>query len=518
MLDKFEKYNALLENIEEKDKKIFLDIVRNSGYMTEAVEKFLVEQELNEAPTVASDVPIDAKIMIPLINSAFIGSIAKNLVNIQPISIPRQVVFSPVIKDNLDKIIIGGGEATWFPPSPYVGVEAADLTGEALVSFENITMSKSDANFFNRKVKLTLTREMVQDIKNLFGIDYYNENIKAAANVLSMILDYDIVHAITSKINYAGRTYNYVWDSTRNENVWDAPLEIMTLINKASSDMARETRKGLADWMIVSPMVFGVISRLQAFEPIKQVGDSVLVVAGKVSNMLVVINTLADDTDRSIYIGKKAPQDNNGGIIYAPYKTEITDEAIGYDDFGINRGIISRYGIAIPKNADYFYRKINILVSEEEAGNFPYYNYGAVIPVPATADTSTEINITANMFLSKIEFAPDDEVAFNLAEAVTSTCALPGIYTEPTSIVFKVYNYTEETGDIYLAPILNGVLGTPQAETIAVRTSETEPSVLTVTISFTAVDNNSVAIRRIGADVLDTLDADVYFKAVQVNF
>ena len=145
MLEYF-KENYFLEGIKEEDKSTFKKILDNSGYINETTDNFiksLNEEELNEAPvtSAATDLPIDAKIMLPVINSAFQGSVMKNFVNVQPISIPRQYVFSPVIKDNLDKIIIGNDKADWTPPGEYDYTNKAEdetWTGELLVAFENV--------------------------------------------------------------------------------------------------------------------------------------------------------------------------------------------------------------------------------------------------------------------------------------------------------------------------------------------------------------------------------------------
>lgn len=383
MLEYF-KENYLFEGIEEKDKKVFNKILDNSGYkktaeeFLERVEKQenLSEEELNEAPTMAPDLPVDAKIMLPVINSTFQGSVMKNFVNVQPISIPRQYVFSPVIKDNLDKIIIGSGSLDWTPPGQFTDPgEGNNWTGEVLVSFENVFVNKTASNFYNRKIRVDLTQEMVQDIKNVFGVDYYNENLKAAGNALAMIQDYDILNTLMN-LDFTNLSYNYKWDSTSNKNdAQYATYDLITLIEKACFDIAKETRKGMGNFIICSPAMASLFTRTRIFRDITQIGDSFIFVIGKIHGITVIVNTLMADDNYSIYVGKHVPYDNNGGIILAPYKQEMTDEAIHPDTFVMSRGIMNRYGVCVPDNGNLFYRKINVLFGSGDDDNFPIYNY-----------------------------------------------------------------------------------------------------------------------------------------------
>ena len=383
MLEYF-KENYLFEGIEDKDKKIFEKILDNTPYKKQGEEflqkldeqENLTEEELNEAPTMAPDLPIDAKIMLPTINSAFQGSVMKNFVNVQPISIPRQYVFSPVIKDNLDQIIIGSGKPTWQPVNPYDDSgEGQDYTGEALISFNNIFVNKNASNFYNRKVKITLTDEMIQDIKNVFGIDYKNENLKAAGNVLAMIQDYDILNTIEN-LDYTNTSYTYTWDPSLNSNdAQYATYDLINLCEKACYDIAKETRKGCGNFMICSPAMASIFTRTHIFRDITQIGDAFVFVVGKIHGITLIVNTLMADDNYDIYIGKKAPMDNNGGIILAPYKLEMTDEAIDPNTFVRNIGVMNRYGIAVPDNGNLFYRKITVDIQAGDETHFPFYNY-----------------------------------------------------------------------------------------------------------------------------------------------
>lgn len=378
MLEYF-KENYFLEGIKEEEKNTFKKILENSGYINETTNNFiksLDEEELNEGPTTAPDLPIDAKIMLPVINSAYQGSVMKNFVNVQPISIPRQYVFSPVIKDNFDKIIIGSGKPDWVPPGHYTDAgEGEDYTGEVLVSFEHIFVNKTASNFYNRKVKLSLTQEMIQDIKNVFGVDYYNENLKAAGNALAMVQDYDILNTIYN-IDYTNTSYNYKWNVTNNRaDAQYATYDLISLVEKASYDIAKETRKGVGNFMICSPAMASIFTRTHIFRDIAQVGDSFVFVVGKIHGITLIVDTLLADNDHSIYIGKKLPNDNNGGIILAPYKQEMTGEAINPDNFVINRGIMNRYGICVPENGNLFYRKIDVIFDGTDDKDFPFYNF-----------------------------------------------------------------------------------------------------------------------------------------------
>lgn len=382
MLEYF-KENYFLEGIKEEDKSTFKKILDNSGYINETTDNFiksLNEEELNEAPvtSAATDLPIDAKIMLPVINSAFQGSVMKNFVNVQPISIPRQYVFSPVIKDNLDKIIIGNDKADWTPPGEYDYTNKAEdetWTGELLVAFENVFVNKNESNFYNRKIRVDLTQEMIQDIKNVFGVDYYNENLRAAGSALAMVQDYDILKTIED-LDYTNTSYNYKWDVTNNRTDSQyATYDLITLIEKACYDIAKDTRKGMGNFIICSPAMASVFTRTHIFRDITQIGDSFVFVIGKIHGITIIVNTLMTDDDYSIYVGKHVPQDNNGGIILAPYKQEITDEVIHPDTFVTSRGIMNRYGIAVPKNGNLFYRKIEVLFDDQDDKNFPFYNF-----------------------------------------------------------------------------------------------------------------------------------------------
>lgn len=245
-----------------------------------------------------------------------------------------------------------------------------------------------------RKLKAEYSIEMAQDLKAVHNIDAEGELMNSLQSEIAAEIDRELVDAMVNNATSTA-TWNYgdvgapVGQSTttvagdtagiQTAGVADGRDEIMkfrtlyTKIVKEANQIARTTRKGPGNFIIVSTNVLTALQALNNFvyNPVpNDIGElSSFTNAGTLDGRYAVyVDTLNWGADYAL-VGYKGPSAFDTGVIYCPYVPVMLQKTVHEQSFQPVIGAMTRSAIAYNLNGTAnFYRKFNIDLTYSQLG------------------------------------------------------------------------------------------------------------------------------------------------------
>jgi len=397
------KWSPLLKGIDG-------DKAHQTAVVLENQEMFLREAGLlNEATSTGSGFPgssgsIDKfpKLVIPMVRRIMPQLIANEIFGVQPMEGPVGMAFSMRWVYDSDK--------TWTDPSgrtfttaagdeayvPGIGSEinptySGDATatnasgydadnGEILsdIEFDPATGASSTAtNAYTegslkivnvlieaktRKLKANWSQEAVDDIKKVHSLNLEQEIVDFLSYQIQAEIDRELI-----SVAYRLGTTNglFTWDIASTDGRWQEEKykTLYHAIVKTLNYVGHTTRRGRANWMIVSSEVASMLSAIKAFDfglnqPVKgfdpyEHGEGV-VLLGTIENGKVKVYldlywaAPTPNTNKEIgyiLVGYKGKKSYDSGLIYAPYIPVMLMKTINPHDFHPILSLGTRYSV-----------------------------------------------------------------------------------------------------------------------------------------------------------------------------
>ena len=387
-----EAKDTLLEGLSEKQKKVVAPLLENQkSYITETAAAGV---------TSAGAISNFQKIAIPMIRRIIPGTIATELVGVQPLSGPVGLAYSLrfLFSENLDigpqgagsEDVIGGSTEVFGNNSKtkrfYSG--AVDANGVALGTtaatsdFEafggrqlSLEVLKQTVTAGTRKLQAKWTLEAAQDLGAQHGLNLEAEITAALSAEIVSEIDNEIINDL---IALAGtvETFDMAGTFTGTPHfVGDRHAVLGVLINKVANEIARKTRRGAANWIVVSPLVASVLQSAakSVFAPAVAgsfEGPNNTKLIGTLNGSIKVYTYLYHDQgSEPILIGYKGGSgEMDTGYFYCPYIPLMSSNVI-IDPATYNPqvSLMTRYGKAtftntatsLGNSADY-YGRVNV--------------------------------------------------------------------------------------------------------------------------------------------------------------
>jgi len=242
--------------------------------------------------------------------------------------------------NEVDATVDGQAPVTQVAPWPEMefGIEKISVTAET------------------RKLKARYTRELAQDLRALHGLDADAELGNMMVSEIRAEMNREMVFEINDQAKVGAQTgtavagtYNLSADSDGRWSV-EKYKELMTFINRESQVVARETRRGLANFIITTADVAAALQEASKLDTTFMTQglsfDGVGVTyAGLLSGRFkLYIDSYA--TANYVTLGYRGATSYDAGIIWAPYTGLERLSANGEEDFQPRLGYQTRYGIA----------------------------------------------------------------------------------------------------------------------------------------------------------------------------
>jgi len=332
-------------------------------------------------------------VLISMIRRTMPSLIAHDLVGVQPMSMPTGLIFA--MKAYYGGAGSAGGAVEAFgttaPDATHtgdgtgaaattaagevlgdaeqVGVTAAQAAGTAAfnapvtkvapwpeMSFE---IQKTSVEAKTRKLKAKYTLELAQDLKAIHGMDAEAE----LSNILSTevigeinreLVNYIRSQSITGAVGtIVPGTFNMA--STDTDGRWELEKykNLYMFIVREASQIAIDTRRGVGNTLIVSPLVAAALEQVTTLKNTNAdlpgsgmsakdfLGVTYMGILGNRFKVFVDPYAVTD----TVTIGYKGSSIYDSGIFYSPYVGLQFMKTTGSDDFQPRIGIASRYGL-----------------------------------------------------------------------------------------------------------------------------------------------------------------------------
>jgi len=393
-----ETKQALLSGLPEQKKAILAPLLENQ-------KKYLIETAA-QGVTAAGSIGNFQKILIPMIRRIIPGTIASELVGVQPMSGPVSLAYSlrflfsqALLTGNSLTDIAAGNEVfgnnsktrrfysggTFADGSGLLDQPDSVATGLAATTSEfeafggrqlQLEILKQTVTAGSRKIQAKWSIEAMQDLSSQHGLDLESEITAALSSEVVSDIDNEI---ITDLQVLAGTVETFDMASTNFTGVphyvGDRFAVLGVLINKVANEIARKTRRGAANWVVVSPIVASVLQSASksVFAPAVQgsfEGPNNTKLIGTLNGAIKVYTYIYEDQGTEpIVMGYKG---GNGeidtGYFYCPYIPLMSSNVvIDPATYNPQISLMTRYGKAtfvdtttsLGNSADY-YGRINV--------------------------------------------------------------------------------------------------------------------------------------------------------------
>lgn len=394
-----ETKETLLEGLSESKKKILAPVLENQMQHL---------QETAAAGTnAAGAIGNFQKIVIPMIRRIIPGTIATELVGVQPMAGPVGLVYSlrflfseTVAATDLPGTIAGPNDSitagdevfannskmkrfysTSDAPAASGGPAAGTSTGVAAATSDyeafggralTLEVLKQTVTAGSRKLQARWTPEAMQDLKASHGLDLEAEITASLSAAVVSEIDNEIINDLVA---LAGTTDSFDMNGTFTgvpNYVGDRHAVLGVLINKVANEIGRKTRRGPANWIVVSPLVVSVLQSASksVFAPAVAGSfdgpNNTKLVGTLNGNIKVYTYIYFDQGTEPILLGFKGGNgEMDAGYFYCPYIPLMSSGVVvDPNTFNPHVSLMTRYGKAtftstatsLGNSADYYGR------------------------------------------------------------------------------------------------------------------------------------------------------------------
>jgi len=300
----------------------------------ENTRRYLAESATAGA-TQAGNIAVLNKVMLPLIRRVMPTVIANEIMGVQPITGPvGQIHTLRVRYANTAAGVTAGTEALgpFEIAKAYSGNEVvADPGAASTARMEGVPGNKLSIQILKetveaktRKLSARWTFEAAQDANAIHGIDIEAEIMQALAQEITVEIDQEMLFKLGSLVPVAPTTFNQAAVSGTATYVGDEMAALAVMINQQANLIAARTRRGAANWAVVSPTALTILqsattsSFARTTEGTFEAPTNTKFVGTLNSTMRVYVNQYASDAD-PVLIGYKGPTETDAAAYYCPY-------------------------------------------------------------------------------------------------------------------------------------------------------------------------------------------------------
>ena len=300
----------------------------------ENTRRYLAESATAGA-TQAGNIAVLNKVMLPLIRRVMPTVIANEIMGVQPMTGPvGQIHTLRVRYANTAAGVTAGTEALgpFEIAKAYSGNEVvADPGAASTARMEGVPGNKLSIQILKetveaktRKLSARWTFEAAQDANAIHGIDIEAEIMQALAQEITVEIDQEMLFKLSSLVPVAPTTFNQAAVSGTATYVGDEMAALAVMINQQANLIAARTRRGAANWAVVSPTALTILqsattsSFARTTEGTFEAPTNTKFVGTLNSTMRVYVNQYASDGD-PVLIGYKGPTETDAAAYYCPY-------------------------------------------------------------------------------------------------------------------------------------------------------------------------------------------------------
>jgi hypothetical protein len=323
---------ALLEGLQGHKRSVM-------GVTLENTRKYLAESATAGA-TSAGNVATLNRVILPVIRRVMPTVIANEIVGVQPMTGPVGQIHTLRIRyaDSADGVTAGEEALSPFKiATAYSGAQTGgngDGRAASTAALEgvpgkrmSIQILKQAVEAKTRKLSARWTFEAAQDAQAQQGIDIEAEIMAALAQEITAEIDQEVLASLRSLAG-VGSTYDQAAVSGTATFVGDEHAALAVLINREANKIAQRTRRGAANWAVVSNQALTILqsATTSAFarttEGTFEAPTNTKFVGTLNGAMRVYVDAYLADSGQDanqVLLGYKGPSEADAAAFYCPY-------------------------------------------------------------------------------------------------------------------------------------------------------------------------------------------------------
>ena len=322
-----ETKEALLEGLQGVRKSTMAVTLENT-------RKYLAESATAGA-TSAGNVATLNRVILPVIRRVMPTVIANELVGVQPMTGPVGQIHTLRVRysDSSSNAGVVAGEEAFSPFKIAEAYSGNTSTGKAAATASlegaagnrmSIQILKQTVEAKTRKLSARWTFEAAQDAQAQQGIDIEAEIMAALAQEITAEIDQEVLASLGTLAGTAALTYDQSNVSGTATFVGDEHAALAVQINRVANLIAQRTRRGAANWAVVSPLALTILqsATTSAFarttEGTFEAPTNTKFVGTLNNAMKIYVNSYASDAS-DILIGYKGSSEADAAAFYCPY-------------------------------------------------------------------------------------------------------------------------------------------------------------------------------------------------------
>ncbi len=320
---------ALLEGLSGSRRQT-LDVV------LENTRKQSLYETATAGATGAGNIATLNKVMLPLIRRVMPTVIANEILGVQPMTGPVGQIHTLRVRyaDTASGLTAGtealgpfdlargySGDEVVNPGGFAAGTAALEGTAGNRLS---IQILKETVEARTRRLSARWTFEAAQDAQSVHGIDIEAEIMQALAQEITVEIDQELINRLRALSGAAPVTFDQTAVSGTATYVGDEHAALAVLINQQANLVASRTRRGAANWAVVSPQALTILqsattsSFARTTEGTFEAPTNTKFV-GTLNNSMKVYSDQYQADDSPVLIGYKGPTETDAAAFYCPY-------------------------------------------------------------------------------------------------------------------------------------------------------------------------------------------------------
>jgi len=346
--------DALLEGLQGARKS-------NLSVVLENTRSQMLRESATAGATQAGNVAVLNKVMLPLIRRVMPTVIANEIMGVQPMTGPVGQIHTLRVRYADSKAGVTAGTEALSPfelAKAYSGNELdANPKAGQTASLEgkpgnrlSIQVLKETVEAKSRKLSARWTFEAAQDANAIHGIDIEAEILQALAQEMTVEIDQEMLFNLRALIGTAPVTFDQSGVSGTATYVGDEHAALAVMINQQANLIAARTRRGAANWAVVSPNALTILqsattsSFARTTEGTFEAPTNTKFVGTLNSTMRVYVDQYAADNE-AVLIGYKGQTETDAAAYYCPYIPLMsTGPVMDPDTFEPVVSFMTRYG------------------------------------------------------------------------------------------------------------------------------------------------------------------------------
>lgn len=365
----------LLNGLKDSRKNMMESVLDNTR------KHMLLTESATSGATSAGNIATLNKVILPVIRRVMPTIIAHELVGVQPMTGPVGQIHTLRVQYSNSAPGVNAGEEALAPfhiAKSYSGDLAGDNESPRAAPTSqlegtmgrglNVRVQRETVEAKTRRLQARWTVEAAQDAQSQHGIDIEAELMAVLAQEIVTEIDQELLFRLRALPGAAAATFDQTKVSGVSTFVGDEHAALAALIIRQSNEIARRTKRGPANWVVVSPTVLSIlqIATTSTFarttEGTFEAPTNVKYVGTLNNTIRVYVDTYADDAT-DVLLGYKGASEADAGFFYCPYIPLMSTGTVMDPNTGeLVTGFMQRYGVlaltdstsSLGNAADYF--------------------------------------------------------------------------------------------------------------------------------------------------------------------